>query len=114
LKAKDFVVLKKLGEGHFGIVYLVNHSKSPTLFAIKCISKAQIFDQNLNVIVKVSHRLFAILQSEKTTLEQINTENIISLYMTYQDDYFIYFLVEFVEGQELFEVMRELGMIDNS
>jgi cGMP-dependent protein kinase len=37
---KDFAVLKKLGEGQFGQVYLVNCNKNNRLYALKCISKA--------------------------------------------------------------------------
>lgn len=37
---KDFSVVKKLGEGQFGQVFLVVHNASKKLYALKCISKA--------------------------------------------------------------------------
>jgi serine/threonine protein kinase len=37
---KDFLVLKKLGEGQFGQVFLVTYGKSSKVYALKCISKA--------------------------------------------------------------------------
>lgn len=38
---KDFLVLKKLGEGQFGQVFLVTYGKSNKVYALKCISKAE-------------------------------------------------------------------------
>lgn len=36
---KDFSVLKKLGQGQFGQVFLVANNKNNKLYALKCISK---------------------------------------------------------------------------
>lgn len=39
----DFEVVKKLGQGQFGQVFLVKHKKSSgQLYAIKCLSKKAI------------------------------------------------------------------------
>lgn len=47
LKLDQFVVLKKLGNGQFGSVYLVKELKSKKTYALKCISKAMVIEQQL-------------------------------------------------------------------
>jgi cGMP-dependent protein kinase len=48
----DFKVLKKLGEGQFGTVFLVTDPSKSRFFALKCIPKAETVKQKLekNVI----------------------------------------------------------------
>lgn len=50
----DFSVIKKLGEGQFGQVYLVINNKNQKLYALKCVSKAETIKYKLekHLIVK--------------------------------------------------------------
>ena len=52
---KDFLVVKKLGEGQFGVVFLVVHSETKKPYALKCISKSDTIKYKLekHVIVFV-------------------------------------------------------------
>lgn len=47
LKLEDLYYIKKLGEGQFGHVYLVQSRHDGKLYALKAVSKAQISEQNL-------------------------------------------------------------------
>lgn len=47
LKLEDMIMIKKLGFGQFGSVYLCRNSKDEKLYALKCIIKAQIVEQHL-------------------------------------------------------------------
>jgi serine/threonine protein kinase len=38
---KDFSVLKKLGEGQFGQVFLVVNNRTNKIYALKCVSKIE-------------------------------------------------------------------------
>jgi len=51
MKVKDFIMLKKLGAGQFGNVYMVMLPRSSVLYSLKCISKAQVVDQGLEIFI---------------------------------------------------------------
>nr|CAD79354.1 cGMP-dependent protein kinase [Paramecium tetraurelia] len=98
---EDLIYIKKLGEGQFGIVYLVKHKETKKVFALKSVSKASIIEQNLE-----KH-----ITQEKTVLEQINFPFIMGFVRTFKDDMSIYFLVDFIRGMELFDVIRDIGLL---
>ncbi|KRX11142.1 Protein kinase-like domain [Pseudocohnilembus persalinus] len=101
---ENLIFIKKLGFGQFGTVYLVKEKGSKNkeeLFALKCVSKAQVIEQNLE-----KH-----LVQEKTVLEQVHFPFIMNFYRTFKDNNQIYFLTEFISGLELFDVIREIGLL---
>ncbi|CAD8175040.1 unnamed protein product [Paramecium pentaurelia] len=99
----DMIHIKKLGQGQFGSVYLCKNKKDGKLYALKCIIKNQIVEQHLE-----SH-----LTQEKTVLEQIQFPLMMRFYKSMKDDNFIYFLVEYIKGLELFDVIRDIGLLNN-
>jgi cGMP-dependent protein kinase len=102
LSLQDLIHVRKLGEGQFGHVYLVCNKNNGKLYALKCMSKAQIIDQSLEKCT---------LQ-EKTVLENVNFPLIIKLYRTFKDADFVYFLLSFVNGIELFEAIRQIDLLE--
>lgn len=96
---KELIFIKKLGEGQFGKVLLVKGRDQEEFYALKAISKRQIIAENLE-----KH----ILQ-EREVLMLVNFPFIMRMYRTFQDDHFVYFLLSYVQGLELFDVIRELG-----
>lgn len=50
-------------------------------------------------------------EQERQVLEEINFSFIIQYIRTYNDKLDIYFLVEYVKGIELFEVIRDIGLL---
>ncbi|CAD8190962.1 unnamed protein product [Paramecium octaurelia] len=103
LKLEEFISLKKLGQGQFGNVYLVKNPKdNPTHFyALKCISKAQIVDQHLE-----KH-----LAQEKQVLTSVHHPFLMRYYCSFKDSNHVFFLVEFIKGMELFDVIRDIGLL---
>ncbi|CAK84769.1 unnamed protein product (macronuclear) [Paramecium tetraurelia] len=103
LKLEEFVSLKKLGQGQFGNVYLVKNPKDnpPHFYALKCISKAQIVDQHLE-----KH-----LAQEKSVLTSVRHPFLMKYYCSFQDSNHVFFLVEFIKGMELFDVIRDIGLL---
>ena len=96
-------VIKELGKGMFGSVYLVVHREKGSLYALKCVSRKKIraYDISSNVIL------------ERKLLLQIDHIFIMKLVKTFKDDNRVYFLTEFVNGQDLFDVIRILGLVKN-
>jgi len=87
-----------LGEGNFGQVWLCVQKgaleRHP--YVLKIQSKSQLVDEGqAEVCIR-----------EKNILQEANHPFIVKLYNTYQDKAFVYMLMEFVQGGELFSVMN--------
>ncbi|KAL4488509.1 hypothetical protein ABPG72_013077 [Tetrahymena utriculariae] len=102
LKLEDMISIKKLGFGQFGSVYLVKSKSDSNFYALKCISKAQVIEQSLE-----KHLL-----QEKKVLESAQFPFIMKFIRTFRDNNNVYFLVEYVCGMELFDVIREIGLLN--
>eukprot|EP01016_Furgasonia_blochmanni_P019765 TRINITY_DN2204_c0_g1_i12.p1 TRINITY_DN2204_c0_g1~~TRINITY_DN2204_c0_g1_i12.p1 ORF type:complete len:309 (-),score=80.85 TRINITY_DN2204_c0_g1_i12:62-949(-) len=97
----DFIFIKKLGFGQFGSVFLVKDTKADKICALKCVIKYQVSQQNL-----VHHLLH-----EKAVLEKVNFPFVMEFYRTFRDQNFVYFVLQYIKGMELFEVIREIGLL---
>ena len=96
-------MLTKLGEGQFGTVFLVTDPSKTNLYALKCISKKE----------TVRNKLEKHLINEKIVLEEMNEQSpfCVNYIRSYKDDNFIYFLMEYINGLELFDVIRIIGIL---
>eukprot|EP01017_Pseudomicrothorax_dubius_P021557 TRINITY_DN2320_c0_g2_i2.p1 TRINITY_DN2320_c0_g2~~TRINITY_DN2320_c0_g2_i2.p1 ORF type:complete len:391 (-),score=74.98 TRINITY_DN2320_c0_g2_i2:131-1303(-) len=103
VRLETLVNIKKLGFGQFGSVYLVKSRETGKYYALKCVSKAQILSQNLE-----KH-----LIQEKRVLEMIHHPYVMQFIRTFKDDNYIYFLVEYIKGMELFDAIREIGLLNS-
>lgn len=54
----DFSVIKKLGEGQFGQVFLVMNNKDLKKYALKCVSKSETLKYKLEKHLIVKNFLF--------------------------------------------------------
>jgi len=104
LHLEDLIYLGILGNGHFGNVYLVQSNKNKALYAIKGVDKIQI---NAEILHKN-------LELERAILLKIDHPFIVKLVKTLKDKNFIYFLMEHIDGKELFQVIREIGLLNKS
>ncbi len=62
----------------------------------------------------VSQQLEKYLITEKRILEVLNFPFIMPFYRTFRDDISLYFLVECISGMELFDVIRDIGLLSTS
>ncbi len=92
----DYKIMKSIGEGAFGEVYLVKHVTNNKLFALKCIDKTFISKQ------KKEHHVF----QEKLILQSLNYPFVVKLFATFQDDAKLYFLLENIPNGELSKYLR--------
>ena len=83
-------MLKMIGKGTFGKVFLVTHKHK--LFAMKCIRKDKIID----------NEQFENIKLEKDILFNVEHPFIVNMEYVFQNEYRIYFLMNFVKGGELF------------
>ena len=89
-----------VGKGTFGKVFMVENVKNGKLYAMKCIRKDIILenDQMENI------------QLEKDILYSINHPFLVNMEYVFQNEYRIYFLMKFVKGGELFRHLVEVRM----
>lgn len=97
----DLCPIKVLGKGMFGNVYLAINKKTQTNYAIKTVPRTKIFayDIHENLIL------------ERKILLQIDHPLIYKLVKTFKDNERIYYLIEFVRGRDLFDVLRILNIL---
>jgi cGMP-dependent protein kinase len=95
---------KKLGNGSYGQVYLVTSNQNNFPYAMKIISKKQIDYEKM-------HPNF---EMERKILLQVDFPFIVKMVKSLKDDKYIYFLMEYIKGQELFDIIREIGLLNKN
>ena len=98
----DLLFIKEIGKGNYGSVSLVMNKKTKFPYAIKAISKYHIQIENL----------FENIELEKNILLKIDHPFIAKLVKCLKDDKNIFFLLEYIKGKELFEVIRDIGFLN--
>ena len=94
-KINDFNILKELGFGAFGRVYLVEHKITKVQYAIKAIDKRtkSNLDQKL------------LFRREIEIMYKLNHPNIVKLYGHFEDNNYCYFLMEYIPKGNLYGLM---------
>lgn len=103
LHAKKMEVLGALGEGSFGRVALMSNMRTGRMVAAKALSKEQIVTENLGPMVKNERNIMVLLDSDF----------IVRLFQSFQDQECIYFMIEPVLCGELFDVYSDCGLYGN-
>lgn len=93
---KDLEILNLIACGSFGKVYLVRDKKG-TLYAMKKLSKEKIV-----MMRQVSH-----IRQEVEIMRQMNSNFCTKLVNSFQDEHYLYLILEFVPGGELFYHLRK-------
>lgn len=101
IELQDLSSVQRLGSGMFGQVVLAVHRTKQTLYALKAVNRAKIARYNM----------FNWLQLEREILLQLDHEFIMKLVRTFKDAENIYFLTEFVNGVDFYQVMRYTGAL---
>lgn len=91
-KLEDFELLRIVGKGTFGKVFQVQHKTTKKFYAMKCIRKDVILNNENMDSIKL----------ERDILNETDHPFIVSMDYVFNDDFRIYFLMDFVEGGELF------------
>ena len=99
----DFELLRTLGTGSFGRVHLVQSNHNHRFYAIKVLKKAQVVKMK-----QVEHT-----NDERKMLGEVKHPFLITLWGTFQDSRNLYMVMDFVEGGELFSLLRRSGRFPN-
>ena len=102
---EDLIFVKKLGEGQFGTVCLVVNARSPTkeLYALKSVSRVKINQFGIE-----KH-----IVSEKMVLEELNYKHVTRLVKTFKDAKAVHFLITYINGIEMFDMIRQVDLLEN-
>jgi protein kinase A len=96
----DFDILRTLGTGSFGRVHLVQSKHNQRFYAVKVLKKAQVVKMK-----QVEHT-----NDERRMLADVKHPFLITLWGTFQDSKNLYMVMDFVEGGELFSLLRKSGV----
>lgn len=96
-KHSDFQIMRTLGTGSFGRVHLVQSTHNYRYYAMKVLKKSKIIK-----LKQVEHT-----NDERLMLSAVNHPFIIRMWGTFQDLNFVYMIMDYIEGGELFSLLRK-------
>ena len=94
----DYKLIKKLGEGTFGKVNLVEHKVTGMIRAMKVIKKASVLNEKTNE---------ALVLNELEILKKIDHQNVVKIYEFYSDNKNFYLITEYCPGGDLYEAAKK-------
>ena len=94
-KIKDFEMLKELGCGSFGRVFLARHLKTRALYAIKAIDKKD----KTNIEEKPYFR------RELEVMYKIHHPNVVKLFGHFEDNNYCYFIMEYISKGNVYNLL---------
>jgi serine/threonine protein kinase len=97
----EYETSRTLGTGAFGTVYLASRKNSDVLYAIKSISKQKILRSQMGTQVK----------KEISIMKGLDHPNIVGIYEVLMSTQFLYIVMEFAPGGELFSKITRTGKL---
>ena len=94
-KIQDFDIIKELGAGSFGHVYLVTHKVTKCQYAIKAIDKRN----KTNIEEKPYFR------REIEIMYKIHHPNVVRLFSHFEDDNYCYFIMEYINKGNIYNLI---------
>ena len=94
-KIQDFDIIKELGAGSFGHVYLVTHKVTKIQYAIKAIDKRN----KTNIEEKPYFR------REIEIMYKIHHPNVVRLFSHFEDDNYCYFIMEYISKGNIYNLI---------
>ncbi|KAJ3584365.1 hypothetical protein NHX12_014860 [Muraenolepis orangiensis] len=100
----DLETIATVGTGTFGRVFLVQDRKGGAYLALK--------QMRIPDVIRLKQEQH--VHNEKEVLTEINHPFLIRLFWTHHDERFLYMLMDYVAGGELFSYLRSRGRFSNS
>ena len=98
-KVTDFDIIKELGVGSFGKVYLVSHKKTKHIFALKSIDKLD----------EVNYEEKSYFSREIEIMYKLNHPNICKLFSHFEDNKNCYLLLQYIPKGSAFDLIPKNG-----
>ena len=98
-KISNFELIKDLGAGSFGRVYLVSHKKTKCKYALKAIDKKN----KSNIEEKPYFR------REIEIMYRIHHPNVVKLYGHFEDNNYCYFIMEYIPRGNIYSLIPKHG-----
>lgn len=95
-----------VGSGMFATIKVCCHKSTGVHYAVKCQSKTQLLNHNLQ-----DHAAKEINNHLSSSSSGSNS-NIAKLYGVFQDNHYIYHVMEYLEGGELYDYLSKNGTLD--
>ena len=99
---EDFDLLTVIGKGSFGKVLQVRKRDTGQIYAMKVLNKAQILERG-----EMEHT-----KSEKSILQKLQSPFLVCLHFTFQTSDKLYFIMDYVNGGELFYHLQKERKFD--
>lgn len=104
LNLDDYIFDRTIGTGSFGRVKLIKHKHTEQYFALKIMTKSEIIR-----LKQVDH-----MYSEIQILSIINHPFLVTMEGLTQDSTFVYIMLDYIPGGELFTYLRSVVALENS
>ena len=96
-KITDFQIIKELGAGSFGHVYLVTHKATKAHYAIKAIDKRN----------KANQEEKPYFRREIEVMYKIHHPNVVKLYGHFEDNNYCYFIMEYISKGNVYGLIPQ-------
>ena len=100
---KDYNFIKKIGEGSFGKVYLVQKKNDPTYLVAKKINLLKLTPEEIN----------RYLRNEREIMKKLNHENVVKFYDYFEEENYAFFILECCNGGSLSKHLKEYKLKKN-
>jgi serine/threonine kinase 38 len=100
----DFESVAIIGRGAFGEVRVVRHKETGEVLAMKKISKTEMIRKN-----QIAH-----VKSERTVLALSSSSWVVELRNSFQDDKFLYLIMEYLPGGDLMTILIKRDILPES
>jgi len=102
VKLEDFNIIKKIGKGGFGVVYLAEKIKDGTIYALKQLRKDMIIKRDAVINAKL----------EKEILKLAKHQFLVGMKYVIQSPVNIFFIMKFYRGGELYRHLKAKRRFD--
>ena len=95
VKITDFDIIKELGSGSFGNVYLVKHKVTNAEYAIKAIDKRN----------KTNQEEKPYFRREVEVMYKVHHPNVVKLFGHFEDNNYCYFIMEYISKGNVYNLL---------
>ena len=102
MNIESFETLALVGQGSFGVVFQVKKKDTGKIYAMKVLNKKNIIEKN-----ETEHT-----KAERNILQKLNHPFLVNLYYSFQTPEKLYFVMDYVNGGELFFHLQKCRRFD--